>query len=95
MCASIEVTGELDTESSTGTYFLSEEKYYNSPERPTYKLNGKNSIIFYRPDDKGWCIGKYEALKTGNYFYTSKTFLKKYLQMRAKQTARLLPYGVK
>ena len=58
-----------------GTYFISGEKSRLAPERPTYKLDGKDRYIFYWPDDQGWRVGRLNWLRTGERWYRSKRCL--------------------
>ena len=73
ICTSIEVTGN-DFGSVTGTYFISEEKSSSSPEKPTYKLDGKDRYLFFDSSDEGWRVGRYEWVTTGRFLYTSKKY---------------------
>ena len=67
LCGNLTVTGD-DWGSVTGTYIISEEKSSKSPNKPVYKLQGKDRYIYYNPDDgSGWRVGsKYNA--AGAYF---------------------------
>ena len=63
VCLSIEVTGD-DYGNVKGVYYTSEEKSDSDPEKPTYKLDGKDRYIYY---DNSWEIGDSES-----YWYKSK-----------------------
>ena len=78
LCDKLTVTGD-DYASVTGTYIISNEKASKSPNKPVYKLEGKDRFIFYDPSDgDGWRIGAKEGLsgETKDYsYYRSKNFI--------------------
>ena len=74
MCKSIEVTGDKKY-GTLGTYIVSNIKSSKAPDKPTYKLKGKDRCIYYYPDNYGWIIGEQEDFnkKTeGEWYYKSK-----------------------
>jgi len=74
LCDKLTVTGD-DYESVTGTYIISYEKASKSPDKPVYKLEGQDRVIYYTlRDGSGWIIGKKEELsgeREGLFFYKS------------------------
>ena len=77
LCDKLTVTGD-GFGSVTGTYFINEEKVSNSPYTPVYKLEGKDTYIYYSPSNGcGWRIGQKEDLSRENEChdsYISKNF---------------------
>ena len=78
LCDKLTVTGD-GSGSVTGTYLISEEKVSKSPYTPVYKLEGKDTYIYYSPSKGcGWRIGKKEDFsgeRECHRFYRSKNFI--------------------
>ena len=73
LCAKLTVTG--NDPYNTGSYIISEERASKSPDKPVYKLEGKDKYIYHNPDMTGWRIGKKNRLsgeKEGYTWYRSK-----------------------
>ena len=74
ICVAIEVSG-CDCGDTRGTYYLSNKTSKLAPERPVWKLDGKERYILYAPDNdkiRGWIIGNEESLDSMHAWYTSK-----------------------
>ena len=68
--------GGDDLDGTTGSYLLSKEKALLSPEKPVYKLEGKDRYIFFNPGSSGWRISTLKNLSGKNmndYMYASKS----------------------
>ena len=66
-----------DLDSCIGSYFISEEISSLAPDRPVYKLFGKNRYIYYWPSLMGWRIGNLVHMNSEEIeldFYRGYTF---------------------
>ena len=70
ICDVFEVTN--GTRSSTGIYFLSNERAPAAPDLHVWKLEGKDRYIYNTGTFVGWRIGRYSSLSTGKSYYKSK-----------------------
>ena len=78
LCGNLTVTGDNYAD-ALGTYIISSEKAGQNPDKPVYKLDGRDRYIFYSPTfGAGWRIARKEHLageKEGLKYYESKNFI--------------------
>ena len=80
LCDELTVTGDDGNDGVVGTYRLNDKIASKSPDKPVYKLEGKDRYLFFNPTFYGWRISSYflENLSTekeGDYLYASKFLL--------------------
>ena len=70
------MTSPKDPTKSTGTYNICEDCFAaDFPNNPVWWLDGDEfRYIFNTGSKDGWRIGNEDGLKSGKYFYKSKTF---------------------
>ena len=76
-CGFVKVTSPKDPTKSTGTYNICEDCFaVGSPDNPVWWLDADEfRYLFNNGSKDGWRIGNEDGLKTGSYFYKSKSSL--------------------